>query len=110
MIHWCKNCPGIELVEQFLYYYMRQIGVQDAEENENSDDFDEVKIDFKQWATMNQINLTSIKLLFREFIDLLCEKIDKITHTHLLYGYNQVTWHILKEQLGLMRHFLGRFC
>ena len=46
-----------------------------------------------------------MKLSLSEFINLLCEKIDKITSppTHLLQGLNQITWHILKKKLGLMR-------
>ena len=49
-----------------------------------------------------------MKLSLSEFINLLCEKIDKIPPpppppTHLLQGLNQITWHILKKKLGLMR-------
>ena len=45
---------------------------------DDSDDFDEVEIDFKQWTTIDRTDLTSMKLSHSDFIDLLCEKIDKI--------------------------------
>ena len=57
----------------------RATDVQDTEDNEDSDDFNEIEIDFKQWTKADGTNLTSMKLSLSEFINLLCEKIDKIT-------------------------------
>ena len=57
---------------------MSQTDVQDTEDNEDSYDFDEVEIDFKQWTTTDQNNLTSMKLSLSKCIDLL--------------HHNQVNW------------------
>ena len=46
---------------------------------DDSDGFDEVETDFKQWTTTDGTDLTSLKLSLSEFIDLLCGKIDKLT-------------------------------
>ena len=49
----CKNGLGIELVEQFLYHYMKQPYIQGTDDNKDIDGFDEVKIVFKLWATID---------------------------------------------------------
>ena len=46
---------------------------------DDRDDFHKIEIDLKQWATTDRTYLISMKLSLSEFIQLLCEKIDKIT-------------------------------
>ena len=74
--------------------------IRDTDDNKDIDGFDEVKIGFKLWTTVDWNDLTSLKLSLSKLIDLLCEKIDKIIPNHLLQGHSQVTWHILKKTVG----------
>lgn len=107
----CKNCLGIELVEQFLYHYMKQPYIQGTDDNKDIDGFDEVKIVFKLWATIDWNDLTSLKLSLSKLIDLLCEKIDKIIPQSFIARSQSSYLAYLKEnnwvQLG---HCFGRFC
>ena len=49
MIHRCDNCRGTEPVTHFLQHYMKN--APNSEEDEDSDEFQEMEIEFKQWTT-----------------------------------------------------------
>ena len=87
MIHWCKNCPGIEPVEKFLYHY---IGPQ-------------------MYRIQRIMRTVMILMKLRLILNNGQKQMKPIWHQwnfHLvnsLQGLNQITWHILKKKLGLMR-------
>ena len=75
MIHRCNLCAGIQVVQHFLIQFLRQ--TQEPEEDFQSDENEELTIDFKQWTT-DRTDLLTMKLSLNEFIELLCEKLNKI--------------------------------
>ena len=77
MFHRCNLCPGIQVVQNFLMQFLKQ--AQEPEEYFESDENEELTIDFKQWTMTDRNHLLTMKLSLNEFIELLCEKLDKIT-------------------------------
>ena len=77
MIHRCNLCPAIQVVQNFLMQFLKQ--AQEPEEYFESDENEELTIDFKQWTTTDRTDLLTMKLSLNEFIEFLCEKLDKIT-------------------------------
>ena len=98
MIHRCNNCPGIEAAENFLQQNMTQTHGQ---EYENDEDEEERTIDFKQWTTTDRTDLLTMKLPLNEFIELLCEKLDKITPHSFIAKSQSKYLKNLKETLSL---------
>ena len=83
VIHKCNLCPGIQVVQNFLMQFLKQ--TQEPEEDYESDENEELTIDFKQWTTRDRTDLLTMKLSLNEFIEILCEKlITKLPHIHLL--------------------------
>ncbi|XP_047129865.1 uncharacterized protein LOC124809907 [Hydra vulgaris] len=98
MIHRCNSCPGIQAAQNFLQQYLTQN--DDPEEQYDSDE-NEQSVDFKQWATTDRTELLTINLPLNEFIDLLCEKLDKITcHSFIAKSQSSYLKH-LKETLSI---------
>ena len=91
MVHRCKNCPGIEAAEQFLEQYLNQ----GHEEEEFVGDEDEEMIDFKQWTTTDRTDLVTMRLPLSDFIELLSEKLDKITsHSFIAKSQSSYLKHV----------------
>ena len=83
VIHKCNLCPGIQVVQNFLMQFLKQ--TQKPEEDYESDENEELTIDFKQWTTRDRTDLLTMKLSLNEFIEILCEKlITKLPHIYLL--------------------------
>ena len=77
MIHRCNLCPGIQVVQNFLMQFLKQ--TQEPEGYFESDENEELTVSFKLWTTTDRTELLTMKLSLNEFIELLCEKLDKIT-------------------------------
>ena len=62
MIYSYENCSGIELV---LHHSVEDKDLQGLENNKDSANFEGVEINFKQWTTANQTNVTSTRLFLK---------------------------------------------
>ena len=93
MIHRCTHCPGTHSVRQFLYDHL----IYEKECNEADE---QMEIDFKQWTKVGRADLASMKLPVYEFIELLIEKLSKITVHSFIARAQSDYLKILKETLG----------
>ena len=86
MIHRCPNCPGIEPLKNYL---REQLNARPSDKDETSADANEVdntfaeeedySITFNQWTSTDRAELIKQTAPLSEFIELVAEKLDKIT-------------------------------
>ena len=53
MIHRCNSCRGIQAIQNFLIQFLKQ--TQEPEEEYESDENEELTINFKQWTTTDRM-------------------------------------------------------
>ena len=101
MIHQCNSCPSIQAAQHFLQQYLIQDDDPDEQyESGESDENEQSTVDFKQWITTDRTELLTIKFPLSEFIELLCEKLDKITsHSFIAKSQSSYLKH-LKEKIS----------
>ena len=61
MIHRCNVCPGIQVVQNFLMQFFKK--AQEPEEYFESDENEELTIDFKQWIRTDRTDLLTMIVL-----------------------------------------------
>lgn len=61
MIHRCNVCPGIQVVQNFLMQFLKK--AQEPEEYFESDENEELTIDFKKWIRTDRTDLLTVIVL-----------------------------------------------
>ena len=87
MIHRCENCPGLQLLKDFLFNMF--------------EDKDEEMVTFKQWTKTDHSELITCTESILNFVELLCDQIDKVT-THSFIAKSQAKKYLtrLKDELN----------
>ena len=96
VVHHCDNCPCTVGVRDFLHNHF----FGDREIDEDDESGEEIEIEFQQWTTVERTELVSMKLSATEFIDLLIQKLDKITVHSFIAQAQSVYLNNLKETIG----------
>ena len=85
MVHRCSQCPEIEPLKTFLTKALtrNESDDSDADSLDNSDsenvESDDLEITFNQWSSTDRAELIKQTTSLSDFIELLSEKLDKIT-------------------------------
>ena len=100
--HRCSQCPGIQPLKTFLTKALtrNESDDSDAESSDNSDsenvESDDPEITFNQWCSTDRAELIEQTTSLSDFIELLSEKLDKITVHSFIGSYLKQQ----KENLG----------
>ena len=104
MVHRCRKCPGIESLHFYLTgIFTRNKDQNESENDDDSDDDEELKemITYKQWTTTDRSELISQTATLEEFIDEMCDKLDRLT-VHSYIAKSQATYlKGLKSAIGM---------
>jgi len=89
MLHSCEDCPGKEQLEQ----YLKNIFEQEMELDDS--------ISYQQWLTndQNAVTLVKLELLVSDFIEKICETIDKLRDHHFITKVQAAYYRRAKENL-----------
>ena len=105
MVHRCPSCPGKQKIQTFLEENLlrNESDNDDCDSDDNNDENDENEetIAYKQWTTTDRAELVSHTVTTEDFVDILAEKIDKITaHSYITRAQAQYIPKILKRTFG----------
>ena len=80
MIHRCDKCPGTEPLQMYLLDEYEKLNQNpDTDESDQDEEEEEREVRFSQWISTDRADIVKQCLPVSEFVNLLVEKLDKLT-------------------------------